>query len=121
MQRKAAMHESIRLLNAAMDLARQEAQALAAEDEELLESLCAEREELMAKAWERRDGCDAKELEVKLREAQALQDGLTHTARAQAETLREALKGSRKQGKGLSGYHKASSGPVDAVYLQRRS
>ncbi len=115
------MHESIRLLNAALDLARQEADALAAEDEELLESLCAEREDLMAKAWERRDGCNAKELEAKLREVQAFQQRLTQKALDQAETLREALKDSRKQGKGLSGYHKASSDPVGAVYLRRRS
>ena len=115
------MHESLRLLEAAISLALQEKEALAAGDEELLESLCQEREDLMAKAWERRDGCDAAELEEKLRSLQTMQQRLTREAKIQAATLREALKDSRRQGVGLSGYHKASGWTEGPVYLKRKS
>lgn len=115
------MHESLQLLNAAISLARQEADALIAEDEELQERLCGERAEFMAKAWERRDGCDPAALEEKLLCLQQLQEKLSTQTQSAADVLREALKDTRKQGAGISGYRKAKAGTNSPVYLQRRS
>ena len=115
------MHESLQLLDAAISLARREAEALTVEDETLLEQLCDEREDLIARAWERRDGCDPAALEKKLLCLQQLQQELSIQAEAIAAGLRESLKETRKQGTGLSGYRKARGRVDGPVYLQRRS
>ena len=116
-----AMHESLQLFDAAISLARQEADALIAEDEELQDQLCSERAELMARAWERRDGCDPAALEEKLLCLQQLQEKLSTQTQNAADLLREALKDARRQGTGISGYRKARAGTNSPVYLQRRS
>ncbi len=114
------MHESLSLLDAALELTRQEDAALAAEDEERLEELCEERAKLMARAWEKRDGCDAAQLLSRLEAIQNAQNALTNKAASTSDALRQTLQQSREQGNRLSGYHKVVARQQHSLLLQTR-
>ncbi len=114
------MHESLRLLDAALELTRREDDALAAEDEERMHDLCEERTILMARAWEKRAGCDVTQLRGRLEAIRKAQDALTATAEAASGRLRAALQSSREQGNRLAGYHKVVARQTSAMLLQTR-
>jgi hypothetical protein len=101
------MHESLRLLDIAMDVLGRELNAVEEEDDELLERLCGEREVLMRRAWELRGGCDARALEEKLHLLQRAQKDLSYRAGLLTERVRGSLRENRRQSAGLSGYRKA--------------
>ncbi len=114
------MHESLRLLDAALELTRQENAALTAEDEERLLTLCEERTGLMALAWDRREGCESAALLARLEAIQKAQSALTDAAGAVADNLRAVLQQSREQGNRLSGYHKVVARQQSSLLLQAR-
>lgn len=113
------MHESLRLLGDALEIARQELQALDAEDEERLQELCEQRATLMNAAWAGREGCDPLLLVKALTAIQDVQRSLTILAEARSQELGDLLKDSRQESQRISGYRRATAQGGDPLYLSR--
>ena len=114
------MHVSLRLLEKAIAIARREAEALAADDENTLETLCGERAILMRDAWEERAGCDPVLFMDALERLRAMQEDLTRRAQTAANYLSDELKDIRREGTRISGYRKATSGMDTPLYVSRQ-
>lgn len=115
------MHESLRLLDEAADLAKQEIRALDTEDEALLQELCDQRAALINEAWEKRQGCDPARLADALTAVQHIQQSLTAHAKARSLELQDALKDSRQESTRINGYRRVTAQGGGPLYLSRIS
>ncbi|MDL2271781.1 hypothetical protein LJC23_01970 [Desulfovibrio sp. OttesenSCG-928-I05] len=113
------MHDSLRLLDDALEIARQELRALDAEDEERLHELCEQRMTLMDQAWARRDGCDPQLLAKALTAIQNVQRSLSLLAGSRSQELSDLLKDSRQESLRINGYRRATTQGGDPLYVSR--
>jgi hypothetical protein len=98
------MQDSLKLLDKAMELGREELDLLDAGELDAAGDIARERGELLAQAWKLRDDASLDELQRKLVQMQSLQGRLTDHARSLHAKLKEELRRTREEDRRLAGY-----------------
>lgn len=104
------MHPSLRLIEEAIAIAKEEEQALLDSNFDQVEALCEKRSSIEKEAWDKRDGCEESELLVFYKRLQAVQLRLEQIVKEDFVSVKDSLEAIKKQNQYFSSKNKRSYG-----------